>query len=121
MANQEINDIISKFVNFDIEKNYYQKEDKEELVRQFKQIVYEDETTVRKFLKAMFESAKKLASEYSLVASDVEVEEVPNEIEEPIQGEIEVEEPEDAAEEPTSTEESNQSFMSKVASNILYE
>ena len=121
MENTEINDIIRDFVNFDIEKNYYQKEDKEELVRQFKQIVYEDEISVRKFLKAMFESAKKLASEYSLVASDSETEEIPVEIEEPVEGEIEVEEPEDSLEEPTSTEESNQSFMSKVASNILYE
>lgn len=126
MANQEINDIIRDFVNFDIEKNYYQKEDKEELVRQFKKIVYEDEISVRKFLKAMFEASKKLASEYSLIASDSEVEEVPVEIEEPVEGEIEVEEPEDASEveteeETTTAEESNQSLMSKVASNILYE
>jgi hypothetical protein len=124
MANTEINDTIKDFVNFDIEKNYYQKEDKEELVRQFKQIVYEDETSVRQFLKSMFQSAKKLAAEYSLIVSDGETEEIPVEIEEPIEGEIDIEEPEDASEveeEPISTEESNQSFMSRVASNILYE
>lgn len=124
MPNQEINEIIKNFVNFDIENNYYQKEDKEELVRQFKKIIYEDETNIRQFLKAFFEAAKKLASEYSLVASDSETEEIPVEIEEPVEGEIDVEEPEDAAEETpeeTETTEESASFMSKVASNILYE
>lgn len=123
MANKEINDIIRYFVNFDIEKNYYQKEDKEELVRQFKKIVYEDETNVRQFLKAFFESAKKLASEYSLVTSDSETEEIPVEIPEPVEGEIEVEEPEDASEEtePITQEESFNRIIRHAAANILYE
>jgi hypothetical protein len=122
MATKDINEIIKDFVNFDIEKNYYQKEDKEELVRQFKKIVYEDETNIRQFLKTFFESAKKIASEYSLVASDNETEEIPVEIQEPAEGEIETEEPEDASEEePVSTEESNSAYLRKVASNILYE
>jgi len=124
MVNTEINDIVKKFVNFDIEKNYYQKEDKEELIRQFKKIIYEDETNVRQFLKAFFEAGKKLASEYSLMAPDSDIEEIPVEILEPVEGEIETEEPEDVSEEEpkqSTTEESASSFMSKVAANILYE
>jgi len=116
----EIKEIIKDFVNFDIEKNYYQKEDKEELVRRFKKIVYEDETTIRKFLKALFEASKKLASEYSLITADKEIEEIPAELPEPpIEGEIKV--PEDAettAETPAPTEES---ICRKIASDLLYE
>lgn len=108
MSKQEIKDIIRDFTGFNVENDYYQKEKKEELVRQFKKIIYEDDNTVRQFLKAFFESSKKIAGEYSLIANEGEVEEIPTEIDEPLEGEFE----------PESTEES---FMSKVASNILYE
>jgi hypothetical protein len=56
MANEEIKEVIKNFVDFDIENNYYQKEQKEEMLRNFKKIVYEDDVTIRQFLKAFFKS-----------------------------------------------------------------
>jgi len=123
MADQSIKDVIRDFVNFDVENDYYQDENKEELVRQFKQIMYEDDVTVRQFLKSFFQSTKDLAKEYSLVAGEGEVTEIPVEepedsVEEP---EDAGEEPEDAGEEPEVTPESIKDFYRKAASNILYE
>jgi len=127
MADYDIKEVIRDFVNFDIENNYYQKEDKEELVRQFKQILYEDDVTVRQFLKSFFESTKNLAEQYSLIAGEGEVVEEP--IEEPEEPEEledaeepEDEEPEDATEEIETTEESiHTNKYVKTAANILYE
>lgn len=104
----DIKDKIKDFVNFDIEHNYYQEEEKEKLVKNFKEIIHEDDESVRKFLKAFFKSAQNLAKEYSLVINDEEVEEKPNEIDDNETTEKNIE---------TSTE----SFLIKVASNILYE
>lgn len=117
-TSQDIKDTIRDFVNFDVEKNYYQKEDKEELVRQFKKILYEDDITVRKFLKSFFEETKKIAEEYSLIAKEENVEEIP--VEEPTETETE-EEPSEENLENTEEEKTQESFFVKVASNILYE
>ena len=121
MASKEIKDIIRDFVNFDVEKNYYQKEDKEELVRDFKKILYEDDVTVRKFLKSFFILTKKLANEYSLVAKEGEaIEDINNtENEEGDSGE-ETEKSSGNAEKETKVPESYKLYRS-VASNILYE
>lgn len=108
-TSQDIKDTIRDFVNFDIEKNYYQKEDKEELVRQFKKILYEDDITVRKFLKSFFEETKKLAEEYSLIAKEENIEEIP--VDEPLEDNFQ----------NTEEEKTQESFFVKVASNILYE
>ena len=118
MDNKEIKQVIKNFVNFDIENDYYQKEDKEELVRLFKKILYEDDVTIRKFLQAFFNQTKKLAGEYSLLAKEQDVEEVPSEIEEPIE-EVpeEVEEPK----EPETQEESLRKFYISKAADILYD
>jgi len=113
MANQSIKDVIRDFVNFDVENDYYQDENKEEIVRMFKQIMYEDDVTVRKFLKSFFKNTKDLAKQYSLVAGEGEVEEIPTEEPEDDGEEIE--------EEPAVTPESVKDFYRKAASNILYE
>jgi hypothetical protein len=117
----EIKRAITDFTNFDVENDYYQVEDKEELVRLFKKILFEDDTTVRQFLKAFFQSTKELADEYSLLEGDEEAQEEP--VEEPSE---ETEEPEDAAEEtpePETQEEAvdiRKAYRS-IAANILYE
>jgi len=114
MSNESIKEVIRDFVGFDIENDYYQKEKKEELVRQFKQIVYEDDATVRQFLKSFFNSTKSLAEQYSLIEGEGEAIEEPNEmsVEEP------PEEPEEAEE---TAEESVKNFYRSTASNLLYE
>jgi len=92
---EDINRIITDFVNYDIENDYYQEDDKDELVRDFKKILYHDDPTVRQWLKAVFNSSQMLADEYDLIAKEGEAEEVP--VEEP-EGEVvepEIEEPEE--------------------------
>ena len=51
MASEEIKKVIRDFVKFNIENDYYQKEDKEDLVVSFKKILFEDDVVVRKFIK----------------------------------------------------------------------
>jgi hypothetical protein len=120
MKNQEIKDVIRDFISFDIENNYYQKEDKEELVRNFKKIVYEDDTTVRQFLKAFFESTKKLANEYSLVAGEGEVEEEPVENEEP-EEDVGEEQPEEEVQDEIPEVPESTNIYRSTAARILYE
>jgi hypothetical protein len=117
MAEENIKDTIKEFVNFDIENDYYQKEQKEELVRQFKKIVYEDDKTVRQFLKSFFKSTKELAMEYSLISNEDEVEEFSNEdIDDNTE---EVDEPENINTDETVPE--SLQYYRKIASNLLYE
>lgn len=101
---EEISKVIRDFVNFDIVNNYYNKEEKEELVRQFKKIIYEDDVTIRKFLESFFEKTKQLADEYSLIGDEDDVEDVTDGEDD---DEIDVEEPEedDEIEEPEEDEE----------------
>lgn len=70
---------IRDFVNFNVADNYYDDDRKEELVEQFKEILFEDNVVVRKFLKEFFDSTKQLADHYGLIAKigDVEDEEEP--------------------------------------------
>jgi hypothetical protein len=139
---EDINRIITDFVTFDIENDYYQKEEKDDLVRDFKKIVYHDDPTVRQWLKAVFDQAEKLADEYDLIAKEGEAEEEPVETE--IEVEDTVEEPEeeveDTVEEPAEEETADEDeedkeldvleptkesvdikkFYRDVASNLLY-
>jgi hypothetical protein len=122
-SNNEIKEVIRDFVSFDIEKNFYQKEDKEELVRKFKQIIFEDDVTVRKFLKSFFDSTKKLADQYSLIAKEGETtEEELDDKEENEQGEPTEEMGDEVptAETDEKKEESYRIYRT-VASNILYD
>lgn len=133
----EIKETIRDFLDFDIENEYYDNAKKEELVKMFKEILFEDDTTVRQFLKALFETTGTIAQQYSLVAPEGEVtEEIPTEepIDEPEEQEDsnepeeledaeemeDAEETEDAEELEDSIEESKK-FYRNVASNILYD
>jgi hypothetical protein len=129
MANESIKNVIRDFFNFDIENDYYKEEDKDNLVKMFKEMLEEDDTTVRQFLKSLFDSGKDLANQYSLIANEGEVVEEPMEepedaMEEPEDAGEEPEdageEPEDAMEEPSEVPESY-SIYRKIASNLLYE
>lgn len=113
MASEEIKNIIRDFVKFDIENNYYDEEQKKELVEQFEKILFEDDVTVRKFLKSLFMSTKDLADQYSLIGREEEAVEEPEEMEDSI------EEPEDSVED-ISFEESKNVYRT-IAANILYD
>lgn len=106
---EEVKDVIRDFVNFDIEKNYYQKADKEEIVANFKEILFADDTTVRQFLKSLFEDAKKLADKYSLIAKEGEATEEPTN------------EPNNEQTPPEETVPESYRVYRKLASNMLYE
>ncbi|MFW6282042.1 MAG: hypothetical protein ACOC1O_04540 [bacterium] len=117
MASEEIKNIIRDFVKFDIENNYYDEEQKKELVEQFEKILFEDDVTVRKFLKSLFMSTKDLADQYSLIGREEEAVEEPTD--EPEEMEDSVEEPEDSVED-ISFEESKKVYRT-IAANILYD
>lgn len=112
MASEEIKETIRDFVNFDIENDYYKDDEKVELAKKFKDILFHDDTTVRQFLKSILSNFRDVAMDYSLVAKNGDV------IEEP---EDSIEEPEDSTEEPLSTEESFKRIVRKSAADILYE
>jgi len=104
----KIKKIIRDFVSFDIQNNYYQKEMKEDLVRMFKKILFEDDTTIRKFLQEFFKNTKELADEFSLISSDEEAltdEDLEDEPEEEKTDETETEEETPDEEEQSSAEE----------------
>ena len=68
----EINDKIEQLVNFDVVDDYYKKEDKAKLVDIFKDILFEDEERIRKFLEAFFEQTKTLAQEFDVLPTGEE-------------------------------------------------
>ena len=116
MAKDKANDIkkkVSELVSFDIAENYYDEDMKNALVDAFKEILFEDDETVRQFLEKFFAVAKEAATEFDLVASgeedfedekgEEETEEEPEETEEPTEEEPAAEE-EPAEEEPAPEE-----------------
>jgi len=115
MASKEIKETIRDFVNFDIENDYYKDDEKVELAKKFKDILFYDDATVRQFLKSLLSNFREVARDYYLVAKEGGV------IEEPDEPEDAVEEPEDSIEEPLSTEESFKRIVRKSAADILYE
>lgn len=131
---KDIKETIRDFVKFDIENDYYKEDEKKDLVKMFEEILFEDDTTVRQFLKSVFSSVKDLANDFSLVADEGEaieepsleepedaIEEPEDSIEEP---EDAMEEPEDAGEEPEDALEApveHSNIYTKIAANILYE
>lgn len=112
MASEEIKETIRDFVNFDIENDYYKDDEKVELAKKFKDILFHDDATVRQFLKTILSDFRETARNFSLIAKEGEVVEEPEDA---------VEEPEDSIEEPISTEESMKTFFRKSAADILYE
>jgi len=124
---KDIKKVIKDFVTFDIENNYYQNEDKDEMVRNFKKIVYEDDQTIRQFLQEFFTNTKELAQQYDLVDKEGEAEETKPEdetetTEEPEETPEEVpEEPEEVVPEEEIKKESVEKLYIRKASQYLYE
>jgi hypothetical protein len=124
---KDIKKVIKDFVTFDIENNYYQNEDKDEMVRNFKKIVYEDDQTIRQFLQEFFTNTKELAQQYDLVDKEGEAEETKPEdetetTEEPEETPEEVpEEPEEVVPEEETKKESVETLYIRKASQYLYE
>ena len=129
---KDIKKVIKDFVTFDIENNYYQNEDKDEMVRNFKKIVYEDDQTIRQFLQEFFTNTKELAQQYDLIDKEGEAEETKPEdettedetetTEEPEETPEEVpEEPEEVVPEEEIKKESVEKLYIRKASQYLYE
>jgi outer membrane biosynthesis protein TonB len=97
---KDIKQLVKDFVNFDIEGNYYQIEDKDEMVRTFKKIVYEDDKIVRQFLHELFAKAKEVAGTFDLIAKEGEAEEVPTEEPEATEDTPETETPDETEDVP---------------------
>jgi len=78
MKMADIKKTITDLFSFDIENDYYQEDEKQALVDAFKEMLFDDNETVRKFLQAFMTSSLELAKEYELVTDgeeDVEAEE----------------------------------------------
>lgn len=130
----DIKKVITDFVSFDVANDYYDEEKKEELTEMLKEILFEDDIIVRKFLEKFFNSAEESAKSFGLIANigDADTEEVPEEepVEEPIEDEEPTEEPEVPEEEPTeeNPEEEDENKSESIlrayrdaASSLLYE
>lgn len=107
----DIKKTINDLISFDIENDYYDKENKSKLVDMFKDILFEDDVVIRKFLKKLFSSIGILAKEFDLVGDEddetSEPEEEPTEIETPEEEPESEEEPEVEEESYTFTESEN--------------
>jgi outer membrane biosynthesis protein TonB len=100
---EEARVILKKITSFNVINNYYQQDEKEEIAREFKKLLFIDEPTVRKFLDQLLSSnMRELAREFDLVGTDVEVnkaqEETTPEEEEVEKGKSEEEEQKDKVE-----------------------
>jgi hypothetical protein len=113
---KEIKDTIRDFVNFDINGNYYNKDAKEDIVRYFKKIIFEDEATVRKFLESFFDQTKKLADEFGLIAKDEDVKKEDSDEEEEDKEELPTEEKSEDTEKETTAEQPKESDEEESAS-----
>lgn len=77
MAEQNTRDearvLLKKITDFNVANDYYQKEEKEEIARDFKKLIFVDDPTVRKFLEKWINKTKEVAFEYDLMGSKTEV------------------------------------------------
>ena len=106
----DIKEIIKNFISFDVENDFYKNELKNQVVQDFKKILFEDETRVRKFLVKFFEQASELAEEFDLVSDGKEE----------FKGEEEPEVKEESEEvESEEEEEMKENFLIKVANDYL--
>jgi hypothetical protein len=71
---------ITDFVSFDISNDYYDETKKEEIIGLLKEILFEDDVTVRKFLEKLFSSASSAAKSYGLFTNQGDVEDPEEEI-----------------------------------------
>jgi outer membrane biosynthesis protein TonB len=97
--------IIKKLVEFNVANNYYQQEEKNEIAREFKKLLFVDDPVVRKFLEKLLVSIKSVAQEFDLLGSEVEVdqaeEEKPKEEEVAEKEQTEEEQAKEKEEQPT--------------------
>jgi len=97
--------LLKKITEFNVANNYYQKEEKEEIARDLKKLLFVDDPTVRKFLEKWLSSTKEIAFEYDLMGTKPEVEEHEEETEEEETEEKEEDEEEEQKEEKEEVEE----------------
>ena len=125
-----IDQTITDFVSYDVVNDYYDEEQKNELVKMFEEIINEDEVTVRKFLERFFDSSKDIAKEFGFFEKsgdtedqdDTEMETEPEE-ETPVDDEENQEEIEDESTEEEQEEMKNESHkvLADIAAYYLYE
>ena len=99
--------ILKKITEFDVTNNYYVNEEKDQIAREFKKLLYVDDTSVRKFLEQMIYKIKELAVEFDLLATESEVDKEENQEtpEEETQEKIETEEEEQSEEDSENPDE----------------
>ncbi|MEM4261314.1 MAG: hypothetical protein QXG00_08775 [Candidatus Woesearchaeota archaeon] len=107
--------IIKKIVDFNITNDYYVKDKKDELAREFKKLLYVDDQTVRRFLEKWFSITKTVASEFDLLGTSTEVEKAEEEktSEEETEEKEETEEEEEKEKEETEEEEEKEETEEK--------
>jgi len=94
--------ILKKITDFNITNNYYQKDLKDEVARDFRKLLFVDNPTVRKFLEKLLISIKLVAQEFDLMGTEVEVDKSEEEKTSEEEGaEKEQSEEEEAKEKPT--------------------
>ena len=76
---EEARIIIKKITDFNITGNYYQKDLKEEIAREFKKLLFIDDTTVRHFLEKWISNTKEIAREFDLLGTEIEVDKAEDE------------------------------------------
>jgi len=120
MANKKIKETIRDFVKFNVEEDFYDEPLKAELVKQFKEILFDEDPVVRNFLDTLFTNIKKIADHYELIAQDSEVKEEPKKKKHKKE---EKEEPKkkEPKEEEKIKQESYSGMYRKIAAEMLYE
>ena len=106
---------ITDFVSWDVENDYYNEEKKEKLAGLLKDILSEDEVTVRKFLEKFFSDAEVAAKEFGLLVKIGDAEETDTD---------ETDEVPDETDEVPDEEKTNENFRNlyiKCAAEYLYE
>ncbi|MFA5484958.1 MAG: hypothetical protein WC260_01790 [Candidatus Pacearchaeota archaeon] len=79
MSLENIKSRIRELVTFDIETDYYDKENKEKLVSIFRDILFEDDVVVRNFLERIFSDIESHARELDLIGIPDDIETEPEE------------------------------------------
>lgn len=94
---EEARVLIKKITEFNVSNNYYQKEQKEQIARDFRKLLFVDDITVRHFLEKWIDVTKQVARDYDLLGTDIEVDKAKEE-----------QNPEEQDEEKDQTEEEQQ-------------
>lgn len=68
----ELKDLINKIFKFDVEADFYNDDEKVEIVDAFKELLNKDEDSVKDFVKKVFASAIDVAKDLELVSDEDE-------------------------------------------------